>query len=341
MGRRGIRKEGLTELLSEIAAKKKEQSQLELIIGLADSAKARAEKELARLGEIRHIFSRVPYLSIRCLPYDAEQLVGSVSGRSRNRSFNTSFGYSLAALRSLELSHTFSISLYRKEETKPSGRLWNLDNIGCYDAWKISRGDGSSVAVIDSGVDYNHPALCSCFGSNKGVDIVDGGDPLDPNGHGTHVAGIIAGAYTDVSDSCGVAPAATLYTLRVLGADGYGLESDVMAGIEWALDNSVDIANLSLGARAASGAFRELCSLAYKEGLLMVAAAGNDGFGAEYPAAFGESVLGIAALDKFNQHPGFSNIYSTNDLSAPGVGVYSTIPGGYASYSGTSMATPH
>jgi subtilisin family serine protease len=99
---------------------------------------------------------------------------------------------------------------------------------------------------------------------------------------------------------------------------------------------------MSLGASDASRAFEEICRRAYESGLVLVAAAGNEGYGPDYPAAFGKSVIGVAAVDADNEHADFSNVWETNDISAPGVGIISCLMGGgYTELDGTSMATPH
>ncbi|TAL57736.1 MAG: peptidase S8/S53 subtilisin kexin sedolisin, partial [Nanoarchaeota archaeon] len=190
--------------------------------------------------------------------------------------------------------------------------------------------------IIDSGIDYEHRELQGRFEGLKGVDLVYGNDPMDQNGHGTHVAGLAAG------NTVGVATGMTIYAIRVLDENGSGSEVTVMEGIEWAMDHGLDIVNMSLGSSYATQAFEELCNVAYKQGMVIVAAAGNEGAKfRSYPAAFGESVIAVAALDEDNNHAYFSNMWETNDISAPGMAVLSSFPGDkYKRLSGTSMASP-
>jgi len=238
------------------------------------------------------------------------------------------------------LSNKFSVIPVKKNSRvyfRPKERLWNLENIGAYKAHKSSTGNGVKIAIIDTGIDYNHNELSRNFTRKKGYNFIkDNDDPFDDYGHGTHVAGIAAGK------NCGVAPDATLYAVKVLDSNGSGSDATVAAGIEWALLNNTDIASMSLGGPTASRALEDMCRIASQKGLLLVAAAGNDGYGPEYPAAFGDCVIAVAAVDRNNKHADFSNIWETNDISAPGVGIYSCYPGGeYRVWDGTSMSQPH
>jgi thermitase len=213
---------------------------------------------------------------------------------------------------------------------------WNIELIGAPAAWKVTRGEGAKVAVIDTGIDYEHTDLKSRFNDITGIDFVDGDDPMDENGHGTHVAGTIAGVST------GVAPQATLYAVRVLDADGYGSEVGVLRGIEWAIQQQVHVINMSLGSAAGSDAEAKLVAIAAQKGIAVACAAGNDGDSSyNYPASHA-GAISVAAIDEYKQHADFSNYNDRVALCAPGVSVYSTWPhNSYNVLSGTSMATPH
>jgi len=221
-------------------------------------------------------------------------------------------------------------------KTRLKRKLWNLDNIASYDANNTTEGTGAKVAVIDTGVDYEHDELRGNFGSNLGYDFVqNNNDPMDLNCHGTHVAGIIGGSST------GVAPECTMYALRVLNSKGVGTVDNILLAVDWCLSNDIDIANLSLGSATYLSFEEEVYDTARRYGLVCVAAAGNEGYGPSYPASY-ESTISVAAVDRFNEHADFSNIYHTNNISAPGVGILSALPGDdYGTLSGTSMATPH
>lgn len=242
--------------------------------------------------------------------------------------------------------------------------------IGADKVWQLQdqqnrtvTGKDVRVAILDTGVDYTHPDLGGCFGSSckvvGGYDFVNNdADPIDDQGHGTHVAGITA-ANGEIK---GVAPDATLYAVKVLDENGRGYTSDVIAGIEWALnpdgdattDDQVDVVNMSLGSLGNPlDEEREVFALAEAAGTLMVVAAGNDGGngallrGPISAMAKIESSLAVGAVDDNNEIAIFSSWGPGDDVvkpdvMAPGVEINSTqIGGGYIQHSGTSMATPH
>ncbi|MBU4284095.1 MAG: S8 family peptidase [Nanoarchaeota archaeon] len=340
--RRELRVQRKEVLLNKIFQSKKDKSPLEIIIETENNRKVKENvaKEIGRIGKITHQFKVIPYISIICTGEDAEQIANKIYRKDVNRIFEKSFRHTLNAMKSVDLSNKFSIIPVKKDSRayfRPKENLWNLENIGAYEAHNKSKGNGIKIAVIDTGVDYNHNEVSRNFTRNKGYNFIkDNDSPFDDYGHGTHVAGIAAGK------NCGVAPDATLYAVKVLDSDGSGSDATVAAGIEWALLNNIDVANMSLGSPVASRALEDMCRIAWQKGLLLVAAAGNDGYGPEYPAAFGDYVIAVAAVDRDNKHADFSNIWETNDISAPGVGIYSCYPGGgYRVWDGTSMATPH
>ena len=208
-----------------------------------------------------------------------------------------------------------------------------------------NKGAGVKVAIIDSGIDYSHPDLDANYGG--GYDFVNKDTyPMDDNGHGTHVAGIVA-AEDDGEGVVGVASEAILYALKVLGSDGSGSYSDVIAALQWCRDNGIQVTNNSYGSSGDPGvtvkaAFDDSASA----GVLHVAAAGNSGNppgrgdNIIYPARY-ESVIAVAATDQSDKRARFSSTGPDVELAAPGVGIYSTYIGGYTTYSGTSMASPH
>lgn len=228
------------------------------------------------------------------------------------------------------------IAAQRKEET------WGINRVHAPAAWEITEGKGVKVAIIDTGIDSSHPEL-----SGK----VDGGysaitktenpaDYQDDNGHGSHVAGTVA-AKKDGKGVVGVAPKARLYAVKVLDADGSGNLSDVIDGIVWAAKNKMDVANMSLGAPVDSEAMKRAVRFARGSGVVVVAAAGNSGGSVGFPGAY-EDAIAVAASDSVDKLAGFSSRGPEVDFIAPGVDVLSTkMSGGFASYSGTSMAAPH
>jgi len=226
---------------------------------------------------------------------------------------------------------------------------WGVKRIGAGNVHTSNKGVDIKVAIIDTGIDYGHPDLSGNFDTDlKGWDFVNNDDdPMDDNGHGTHVAGIVA-ALDDGVGVVGVAPEASLYALKALDSNGNGYVSDVVYAIQWATDpngngyaeDRLDIINMSLGADRGNIFFKWACNLAYSDGLLLVAAAGNGG-SVIYPAAY-SSVIAVSATDKNDNLASFSSIGSQVELAAPGVNIYSTyLNDSYKTFSGTSMASPH
>jgi type VII secretion-associated serine protease mycosin len=223
---------------------------------------------------------------------------------------------------------------------------WALDKTSFESAWSTTRGSGIKVAVVDTGVRGDHEDLASVLLS--GVDLVsDAGDGrVDPHGHGTHVAGIIAAQANNGRGVAGAAPDVRILPVRVLDQNGSGLSSDVAAGIIWAADQGARVINLSLGGTSPSSGQQDAIRYAVSKGAVVLAAAGNGaqtGNAPSYPGAFPESIA-VGAVDSNKARASFSNHGSYVDLAAPGVGILSTYGTGAAAYansSGTSMATPY
>lgn len=221
------------------------------------------------------------------------------------------------------------------------GRQWFLPRIGAEKAWEVEKGSGDIlVAVLDTGVDPLHPDLAGRVAT--GYDFIDGdGDPGDVNGHGTHVAGVIAARGDDGGGAAGVAWRARILPVKVLDDQGYGRYSQVIAGLRYAADNGAAVINLSLGGGAPSQALQEAVDYAISRGAVVVAAAGNEALDSlSYPAAC-EGVIGVGATDEEDRTTAFSNRGEGLDLVAPGTSILSDSPGGgYAYMSGTSTAAP-
>jgi subtilisin family serine protease len=236
--------------------------------------------------------------------------------------------------------------------SQPSQVLpWGVDRIDAEYAHSAGyTGDGVKVAIIDTGIDDDHLDLVVAGGINFLPSPSGTGPPWlrpvnpdawdDDNGHGTHVAGIVAALDNNIG-VVGVAPGASLSAVKVLNSSASGYISDVIAGIEWSVKNDMDIVNMSLRTNSDIQAFHKACDAAETAGMILVAAAGNDGGAVEYPAAYG-SVIAVSATNSSDGLAYFSNYGSEIAIAAPGVGIYSTYKGGgYDTLSGTSMACPH
>lgn len=231
---------------------------------------------------------------------------------------------------------------------------WGVQHIGTQTVHNQSiYGDGVKIAVLDTGIDYNHPDLATNY--KGGYDFVyNDSDPIDYNGHGTHVSGIIAAKNNGIG-VIGVAPNSSIYAVSVLSPSGDGLTSWIISGIEWAVENNMTIATMSFTCNPSyyqcdDPALHAAIDNAYNSGLLLVAAGGNTNGGeVRYPAAYG-SVIAVTATDQNDKNTSFDPIGSKIELAAPGVNILSTVPtglcalcnpSGYRYLSGTSMATPH
>jgi len=216
---------------------------------------------------------------------------------------------------------------------------WGVTRVHAPEAWATTRGQGVKVVVIDTGLDMTHPDLA---GNIKGGwnAITKGADFNDDHGHGTHCGGNIAALDNDIG-IVGVANKADLYGVKVLDANGSGTFDDVIAGMQWAVDNRMDVASMSLGASQGNQALADMVKAMKKAGVTLVAAAGNSGGAVGFPGGYPEAI-GIAAMDSNDQLADFSSRGPEVAFIAPGVDVYSLSKnGGYETMSGTSMATPH
>ena len=250
-----------------------------------------------------------------------------------------------------------------------SADLWGLDNTGqrgghgdadvdAPEGWDVLGLDGSpwaagdfAVGVIDTGIVTGHEDLTgkvagTCRSALAGDGTLTPGC-ADGDGHGTHVAGTIAAVGNNGKGIVGVAPQARVYACKALDDEGKGFLADVIACMNEIVarraEHNIRVINMSLGSDAPSNAERDAVDYAWDNGLLVVAAAGNDGTSATtYPAGYARAVS-VAATDRLDTHASFSNANSDVEVSAPGVEIVSlgTSPTGYAVMSGTSMATPH
>jgi Subtilisin-like serine proteases len=280
---------------------------------------------------------------------DRSQLVSKYNGRFR-REFKH-FNAATAEMTSQNIAKLKKDSTvdYVEEDnvvkiSSTSMTNWGVSDIKAPASWESGlTGKGVKIAIIDSGV-ASHSDLVVAGGTN----VINGSSTtsyVDDNGHGTHVAGVIAAQGLNGGVK-GVAPDASIYAVKALNSDGEGYTSDIISGIDWAIEHNIDIISMSLGTSESSASLKNAIDTAYSDGLLIVAAAGNDGntrgtgTNIEYPANY-SSVIAVGAVDSSNTRAYFSSTGSKLEVSAPGVDILSTyLNDGYEQMSGTSMATP-
>ncbi|WP_049893907.1 S8 family peptidase [Halogranum rubrum] len=215
-------------------------------------------------------------------------------------------------------------------------------------AWDTTLGSSSvTIAVVDTGVQYDHPDLSGSYASNPGYDFADSDSDPYPDApsdeyHGTHVSGIAGGVTDNGTGTSGISNS-TLINGRALDETGRGSTSDIADAVEWAADQGADVINLSLGGGGYTSTMKNAVTYATNQGSLVVAAAGNNGTGSvSYPAAYSEC-LAVSALDPDESLADYSQYGSEIELAAPGTNVLATTTearGSYEQLSGTSMATP-
>lgn len=211
----------------------------------------------------------------------------------------------------------------------------------CDIAWDIWKGDANTViAIVDTGINYAHPDLSAKYVG--GFDEYNNdADPMDDHGHGTHCAGIAAASTNNQVGIAGVAYNCKLMGVKVLGAGGSGSTDTVAAGIIYAADHGAKVVSLSLGCECYETAMRDAVNYAWSQGVVVCAAAGNNGSSTLFYPAGHDNAIAVGATDSQDKKAGFSNYGSWVDVAAPGVGILSSYFNGYTQLSGTSMACPH
>lgn len=218
---------------------------------------------------------------------------------------------------------------------------WGIDRIGANKVWDKSRGKNVRMAVVDTGIDLDHPDLAENIKGGYNA-LEPARPPDDDNGHGSHVAGIIA-AVDNGFGVIGAAPGVDLYAVKALNDSGEGSLSTIVKALHWCVSNNMDVVNLSVGSDKDSGVLRQAVTGVVRRGVVVVAAAGNDGTSqsVDYPAAYPE-VVAVGATDQRDRLARYSSQGPELNVVAPGSSVFSTyMDGGYKRLSGTSMATPH
>jgi thermitase len=229
---------------------------------------------------------------------------------------------------------------------------WAPQFIGAEQAWDVTLGDPSIIiAVVDTGIDPDHPDLTGKIVLTKSY--VNGERTSDSFGHGTHVAGIAAASINNGTGTAGICGRCSLMSVKVLGASGSGLTSDVASGIVFATDHGARVINLSLGSSSRTTVIRDALDYASSNNVLPVVAMGNANSDQVGDLAYWYSALSVGAVDQRGDKASFSNFGLQTDVTAPGVAVLSTMPTypvtlntqygykmNYDALSGTSMATP-
>lgn len=220
---------------------------------------------------------------------------------------------------------------------------WGLKTLRVHETWKESQGEGVKVAVLDTGI-IHHPDLKDNIKGAVNFTSSDRNDYEDRQGHGTHVAGIIA-AVNNKFGIVGVSPKADLYGVKVLGDNGSGSYQMIADGIDWAIENKMDVISMSLGSNYPSDLLHSAIKKAYDNNITIIAAAGNDGDtydddDIDYPGRY-EETIAVGSINKYLKRSWFSSDGKELDIMAPGQDIYSTyLKDDYAILSGTSMATP-
>ncbi|MBC7645095.1 MAG: S8 family serine peptidase [Thermoleophilia bacterium] len=220
------------------------------------------------------------------------------------------------------------------------GSQWGLAKIQAQSSWDTAMGLNTTIAVVDTGVDYNHPDLAGKV--IKGHDFVSNDeDPMDQNDHGTHVAGIAAAVTNNAIGVAGVAPSAKILAVRVLDGTGNGELSAIANGITYAVDHGANVINLSMGGPTGATVLQDAVNYAASHNVVVSCAAGNDASMTLLIPAQYDSCTSVTATDQGDGRASFASGGTGLDLSAPGVGILSTIRNSqYDTWDGTSMSAP-
>ncbi|MGW9102930.1 S8 family peptidase [Priestia megaterium] len=207
---------------------------------------------------------------------------------------------------------------------------------------KIYKGNSVKVGILDTGIDYK----------NKGIHVEDGistvdytDNYIDDNGHGTHVAGIVASFAKHNGKVIGIAPDVQLFSIKSMDSEGNSKKENIVAGVQWAIDHDIDILNMSIGSKVNSKSIKDVINKAYKSGILIVTPVGNSGYSRvsniTYPAKY-STTLSVGSVSDKLERSYFSSTGSELDIVAPGEEIYVPALNGIYTYdSGTSMASPY
>ena len=216
---------------------------------------------------------------------------------------------------------------------------WGVARIKPNLLWKITEGEDVKVAVVDTGIDYDHPDIKANYAGGYNT-VRPGASAKDDHGHGTHVAGIIA-AVRDGKGITGVAPKAKLYGIKAMAKDGSGELSAIIRAVEWSIDNKMNIINMSISVGKDYVSLHKALAKAADNGITVICAAGNDSGPVNYPAKYAETIA-VSACSPDDFSAPFTAKGPEVDFMAPGMYVPSTVMNGkYEEMHGTSQACPH
>ncbi len=343
----GIRRSGPTRYATDrVLAKFKPGLSREYVEGLLQAYRFRATRKITQIG----------YYVLQTPPNVSVEEVLAVLRRNPDVEIATpDWAVRLGAVPNDPYFLPYQYALYNRGGTldiSPDVQLQatNGADIKARAAWDETTGDESVViAVLDTGVDRDHPELAGKVVS-PGRDFVnDDFDADDDHWHGTHVAGIAAAETDNGEGIAGVSWKSQILPVKVFDSDETGYYSWVIEGIFWAVDNGAKVLNLSFGGDADDPALEQACKYAYDNGVLLVASAGNEDGPVLYPAAYDGYVLAVTATDPEDKRTDFSNHGPEVDVAAPGVYILAPVPqesvgAEYLPYlfvSGTSQAAPH
>ena len=217
---------------------------------------------------------------------------------------------------------------------------WEINRFNIQGQWRFSKGENTTIAVIDTGCDLDHPDLKNNL--LQGINILDSKkDPIDDHGHGTHVSGSIS-AEDNGCGMVGVSPKSKIIPIKALDASGNGNNKSIAKGIIFAADNKCDFITMSLGSPIDSNDIHQAIKYAIKKGCIIFCAAGNYGENSPimYPAKYPETIA-IGSIDRNLNRSDFTCKGEELDFLSPGQDIFSCVPdNGYAIMSGTSMANP-
>jgi subtilisin len=224
----------------------------------------------------------------------------------------------------------------------PEKLPWGIQRIYADLVWEVTTGSMVKVAILDTGIDLNHPDLWRNI--KGGINTLRPRKSAnDDNGHGTHLAGTVAAIDNDFG-VIGVGPEVYLYAVKVLDKKGEGWLSDLIDALDWCIENKMQVVNMSFGSLEGNQSFHDAIIRAHQAGITMVASAGSNGEDSgliEYPAFYPETIA-VSAIDEYDNFASFSSYGPQIDLTAPGVNILSTYRNAfYETMYGTSMSAAH